>query len=128
MGKYSLGKSKSTINEQITKENLFIDEKRCKKLQTNIDKNLELIEKSMINIERLLNKSLSMGAVSGTRTKVFKSWSRKCKSQANSAASLRDKIVESYEADVKYYPIKELNDKIKELETKIARLEKEGKR
>ena len=64
MGKYSLGKSKSTINEQITKENLFIDEKRCKKLQTNIDKNLELIEKSMINIERLLNKSLSMGAVS----------------------------------------------------------------
>ena len=42
MGKYDLGKSKSSINEEITKDNLFIDEKRCKKLVSSIDKNSDL--------------------------------------------------------------------------------------
>ena len=128
MGKYSLGKSKSSINEQITKGNLFIDEKRCGKLEASINKNLELIEKSMLNVEKLLNKSLKSGAVTGSRVKVFKSWSRKCNSQANSAARLRDKIREGYEADVKYYPIKQLDDRIAELEEKLAKLEKDEKR
>ena len=128
MGKYSLGKSNSSINEQITKDNLFIDEKRCSKLVNSIDKNLELIEQSMLNIEGLLNKSLSMGVVTSSRNKIFKSWSRKCKSQANSANKLREKITDSYGEDVRYYPIKLLEDKITALEDKIARLEKDEKR
>lgn len=128
MGKYSLGKSNSSINEQITKDNLFIDEKRCSKLVNSIDKNLELIEQSMLNVESLLNKSLSMGVVTSSRNKVFKSWSRKCKSQANSANNLREKVTNSYEEDVRYYPIKLLEDKITALEDKVAQLEKNEKR
>ena len=128
MGKYSLGKSKSSINEQIKKDSLFVDEKKSSKLIASIDKNLELIEKSMLNIEGLLNKSINSGAVSNSRTKIFKSWARKCKSQANSANKLKDKINESYQADVKYYPIKVLDDRIAELEQKLAQLEKDEKR
>lgn len=128
MGKYSLGKSNSVINEQMTKDNLFIDEKRCSKLEQSINKNLELVEQSMLSIEKLLNKSLSSGAVSSSRIKIFKSWSRKCKSQANSSNRLREKIENSYEADINYYPIKVLEDKINNLEEKIAQLEKAGER
>lgn len=128
MGKYDLGKSKSSINEEITRDNLFIDEKRCEKLVSSIDKNLELIEKSMLSIEKLLNKSLKDGVVTGSRVKVFKSWSRKCSSQANSASKIREKVDGAYEYDIKYYPIKALDDRIKELEYKIDQLMKEEKR
>ena len=56
MGKYNLGKSAASVNVAINKDDLFVDEKKCGKLVKSIDKNLELLEKSMMNIERLLNK------------------------------------------------------------------------
>ena len=128
MGKYNLGKSTVSVNVEINKDDLYVDEKKCGKLVKSIDKNLELIEKSMMNIERILNKSISAGAVTSSRAKVFKSWSRKCKSQANSALKLREKVEASYAEDVKKYPIKVLDDRIMELEKKLALLEKEEKR
>lgn len=127
MGKYNLGKRKSAVNEKITKDNLFVDEARAQKLTGNIDKNLELIEKSLLSIDKLLMKAVNTGDIKGSRIKVFKSWSRKCKSQANSAEKLRGKMKESYEKDVRLYPVKVLDDKIADLEKKIALLEgKEG--
>ncbi|MBQ3297285.1 MAG: hypothetical protein IJJ63_00855 [Bacilli bacterium] len=128
MGKYNLGKSNASVNIHITKDNLFIDEKRCNELINNIDNNLELIEKTMLNIERILNRSVSLKAVTSTRVKVFKSWARKCKSQATSVERLREKLATGYDEDVRYYPIKVLDDRIKELEEKIALLEKSEKR
>ena len=82
----------------------------------------------MLSIEKLLSKSLKDGVVTGSRVKVFKSWSRKCSSQANSASKIREKVKDVYEYDIKYYPIKALDDRIKELESKIDQLMKEEKR
>ncbi len=128
MGKYNLGKSKTSVNVQITKDNLYIDEKRCKKLEKSIEKNLDVLEKSMMNIEVILNKAVKTGAVTSSRAKVFKSWGRKCKSQANSASKLKEKISTSFAEDAKNYPIKLLDERIMELEKKLASLEKVEKR
>ena len=118
MKKTNLGKSNSVVSEKLDKNNLFVDEKKSKKVVYNIDKNLELIADSMTNIEKLLNKTLSTTKVSSSRIKVFRLWSRKCKSQANSAEKLREKLVNGYEEDVRTYPLKKLeeeyNDKFDE--------------
>ena len=123
MGKYSLGESTSSLNGQISETNHYINEEECKKLISSINKNLENIEKSMLDLEKSLNKALKDGAVTGSRIKVFKSWSRKCKSQANSAIKLKEKIAENYEAEINYKPINELDKRINELENKLAQLE-----
>ena len=128
MKKTNLGKSNSVVSEKLDKNNLFVVEKKSKKVVYNIDKNLELIADSMTNIEKLLNKTLSTTKVSSSRIKVFRLWSRKCKSQANSAEKLREKLVNGYEEDVRTYPLKKLEDRIKELEARISQLDEEEKR
>ncbi len=123
MGKYSLGESTSSLNDMIASSDHYINEEKCKKLIASINKNLDAIEKSMLDLEKSLNSALKEGAVTGSRIKIFKSWSRKCKSQANSAIKLKEKIAENYEIDINYQPVHELDNRIKELERKLAKLE-----
>ena len=124
MKKTNLGKSSSVVSEKLDKNNLFVDEKKSKIVVDNINKNLELVSDSMTNIEKLLNKTLSSTKVSSSRIKVFRLWARKCKSQANSAEKLREKLVNGYEEDVRNYPLKKLEDRINELESKLKQLNK----
>ena len=60
MKKTNLGKSNSVVSEKLDKNNLFVDEKKSKKVVYNIDKNLELIADSMTNIEKLLTRYLRL--------------------------------------------------------------------
>ncbi|MBQ6498225.1 MAG: hypothetical protein IJI58_05870 [Bacilli bacterium] len=125
MGKYSLGELTSSLNGKLTESNHYINEDKCKKLIADIDKNLNAIEKSMLDLEKTLNKALKDGVVTGSRIKIFKSWARKCKSQATSAIKLKEKIAENYDADINYQPIQSVADRINELENMLAQLEKE---
>jgi hypothetical protein len=128
MKKYNLGKKEVVVSDKLSKNELYVDEKRAVKIEASIEKNLELISDSMLNIEKLLSKTLNTAKVSSSRVKIFKLWARKCKSQANSAETIKNKINESFNLDLRFYPIKLLDDRINELSEKIALLEKnEGK-
>ena len=58
MGKYNLGKSNASVNIHITKDNLFIDEKRCNELINNmVNKYLTYSEDIRANYE-IINENL----------------------------------------------------------------------
>ena len=122
MGKYSLGKSTTVMNEKLVKDGIFLNEAKAEPIVNNILKELDDISKSLQKINILLNSSVSMGIVKGSRGVTFKSWAKKSKEQANNALKLGDKVSSKYNRDVKDYPIKLLDERIAELERKIEEL------
>ena len=119
MGKYNLGKSTTEIQNRIVKDKLSINESKSRPLVKDINKQLDNIVDSLHKINNILNRTVSIGLVKGSKGNSFKSWAKKSKSQADNALKLKEKLNESYETDVREYPIKLLDQRIKELEEKI---------
>ena len=120
MGKYSLGKSTTKMGSKITKDELYLNEAKVDPVIRNINKELDGINDSLQKINIILNKSVKLGAVKGSKANTFKSWAKKSKGQAANALKLKEKVSTKYNKDVKDYPIKLLDDRIAELEKKIA--------
>ena len=120
MGKYNLGKAKVEIQNQITKDRLYVNEAKANSIVKDIDSKLDNVATSFNKINNILNRTVTMGMIKGTRGNSFKSWAKKSKSQASNALKLKEKMNEKYSDDVKDYPISLLNERIEELERKIA--------
>ena len=124
MGKYSLGDASINVSDNVDKSQLFVDEKHADALVSDIEKELSNINSSSMKVQLLINQSVNMGAVSGKRAVAFKSWARKAKSQASQVAKLNENLENNYQADVRNYPIQKLDQRIAELEKKIAAMAK----
>ena len=119
MGKYNLGKSTKEVQNKIVKDKLSINEAKAKTLVKDIDKQLDNISDSLHKINNILNRSVSIGLIKGSKGNSFKSWAKKSKGQADNAIKLKTRLDESFETDVREYPIKLLDQRIAELEKKI---------
>ena len=119
MGKYNLGKSTKEVQNKIVKDKLSINESKAKPLVKDIDKQLDNISDSLHKINNILNRSVSIGLIKGSKGNSFKSWAKKSKGQADNAIKLKTRLDESFETDVREYPIKLLDQRIAELEKKI---------
>ena len=120
MGKYNLGKSTTKIDQRLVKEGIYINEVKADPIVRNILKELDDVSVSLQKINIILNRSVNIGVVKGNKANTFKSWARKGKEQANNALKLKEKLSTKYDKDVRDYPIKLLDDRIAELEKKIA--------
>lgn len=124
MGKYSLGRSTTKMGGKLSKNELYINEVKTEPVVNNILKELDDISNSLQKININLNRVVKIGAVKGSKANTFKSWARKSKEQATNALKIREKVSIKYNKDVRDYPIKLLDDRIKELEDRIAMLSK----
>ena len=120
MGKYSLGKVDLELSKLLNKKDLYIDVKKVSKIESDMEKQLESIRVSLININNLLNVAAKSEFVKGQKANSLKSWAKKAKSQSLSADKLKEKLNILYSQDFYEYPLKLLNDRIAELEKRIA--------
>lgn len=120
MGKYNLGKSTSKVLSTVSSEGIYLNEAKSDKIVKNSLKELDNISDSLSKVNIILNKAAGLGILSNSRSNTFKAWAKKSKEQANNALKVREKLDNNYSMDVKNYPIKLLDDRIAELERKIA--------
>jgi len=124
MGKYNLGKSTTRVGSKLNKNELYMNEVKAEPIINNILKELDSISSSLQKINITLNRTVKIGIIKGNKANTFKAWARKSKEQANNALKLKEKVSSKYNKDVKDYPIKLLDDRIAELEQKIAAMSK----
>ncbi len=124
MGKYNLGMSSSEVANFFDKKNLYVDNKKAKVLVDDTLKQLEIINSSLSKVSALLFEAVSLKYVKGSRASAFKGWARKSKAQAAASLKLSNSVHTKLEDDIRDYPIKLLDDRIAELERKIASLTK----
>lgn len=122
MGKYNLGKSTTKVGDKLVKEGIYLNEVKADPIIKNIMKELDEVSTSLQKINITLNRSVNIGVVKGNKANTFKSWARKSREQAGNALKVKEKVSTKYSKDVKDYPIKLLDERIAELEKKIAML------
>ena len=123
MSKYDLASSSINISD-IDREHIFINDKKVKNIEKDMEKQLDVVRSSLLNINSLLNRCVNLKIVKGSRIDVYKGWARKAKTQRHSAEKAKVSLSEQYSADLINYPIKLLDERINELEKKIADLMK----
>ena len=124
MGKYNLGMSSSEVANFFDKKNLYVDNKKAKVMVDDVVKQLDIINSSLSKVSALLFESVSLKYVKCSRATAFTGWARKAKSQAAASLKLSNNVHTKLEDDIRDYPIKLLDDRIAELERKIASLTK----
>ncbi|MBQ9018822.1 MAG: hypothetical protein IJ097_00740 [Bacilli bacterium] len=122
MGKYNLGKSNIVVQNKVNKEELFVNEVKADVIVKDINRQLDGISNSLHKINNILNRTVKIELVKGSKANTFKSWAKKAKSQSDNSIKLKEKFNSKYEQDVKDYPIKLLDERIAELERKIANM------
>lgn len=124
MGKYSLGKKEIIIDQRISKDNLFIDERKVASVEKKIERDLDKISTSLATISNLLNYSVNSDLVKGMRGKAFRSWAKKAKSQSNNASKMKNKLHERCVEDIAKQRIADLDKKISKLEKELAEIDR----
>ena len=122
-----MGKHRTTTTEVsgIEKDRLYINESKMRSLSKDMQKQLTVIAESLNHLSDSLNQLVSQKVVTGNRVDSYKSWSKRAKSQAIAAEKLIASLNEKCNADLQLYPIQLLDERIAELEKKIASLTNE---
>ena len=122
-----MGKHRTTTTEVsgIEKDRLFINEAKMRSLSKDMQKQLTVISESLEHLSESLNLLISQKVVTGNRVDSYRSWSKRAKSQAIAAEKLIASLNEKCNADLQLYPIQLLDERIAELEKKIASLTNE---
>ncbi len=122
-----MGKHRTTTTEVsgIEKDRLYINESKMRSLSKDMQKQLTVIAESLNHLSESLNQLVSQKVVTGNRVDSYKSWSKRAKSQAIAAEKLIASLNEKCNADLQLYPIQLLDERIAELEKKIASLTNE---
>ena len=124
MGKYNLGEANIDLAKMLDKKKFYVNIKKTSKVEKDMEKQLEAMRVSLANINNLLNRSVKEEFVKGKRADAFKSWSKKAKSQSVNASKVLDKLNVKYEEDAREYPLRVLDNRIAELEAKLAKMSK----
>ena len=122
MGKYNLGVVSTEISSDFDKSRLYINDVKVKSIEKDMEKQIDVIRSSFYSINNLLNRAVNQKVVSGSRVDVFKGWAKKSKAQAISAEKLKSQLTDAYSSDLRDYPMMLLNERIAELEKKIANI------
>ena len=120
MSKFDL-KSNSSV-KNIEKGNLYINSSKLKTIHKNIEKELDVVRSSLMNVNTLLNKVVKMDCIGGKRTEIFKGWAKVSKTQALAALKLKEQYNEKYKDDLQSYILKVLDERITDIEKRIDAL------
>ena len=110
----------------IPKDELILNEAKAKKHVNDIEKQLDVLNRSFKDISVTLNKMINQKVIKENRIDNYKGLAKKCHSQSIAADKLKNSFLDSYQKDLQYYPIKLLDERISELEKKIQSLTEES--
>ena len=120
MEKKNYGVIVNKITKYVDKNELYLDDKKLDSVIKNIIEQFEIIEESLNSISIILGRSVDV--VGKNRLDVVKDLKRRTKSQADSVRKLSESLSTKYDEDARNYPLKLLNDRIAEIEKKLAEL------
>ena len=123
-----MGKKNSTTKIEVTginKDHLYINESKMRTLSKDMQKQLGILSESLSNIHVSLNKLVNHKVVKGSRLDKFRGLSKKAKAQSIAADKLMNTLTDKCSEDLQLYPIQLLDERIAELEKKIASLTNE---
>ncbi len=106
----------------IDNDRLFVNDVKVKSITKDMQKQLDIVRISFMNINNSLNQLVNQKVIKGSRLDAVKNLSKKAKSQATATEKLKDTLIQKSTEDMQLYPIQLLDERIAELEKKIENL------
>lgn len=123
MGRFNLGDATTKVNSKINDGDLYLDYSNAKFLFNDILLQYDYIYSSLTSLNILLNKAVNLNYVNGNSIDIFKGWSKKCSSQANSTIQRKESLIEKFTNDEKLFSLNVLDSQIESIEKQISSLE-----
>lgn len=120
MKKISIEKTNILLHDNMNKKKLSLDAEKMEPLKKNILKSLETIHKSLSDLDVILNKMALKKSFSDEYNIFAQQCAKKCVSQAQSVRTLIDNFEIKYNDDYKSILIQDLDDRISDIERRIA--------
>ena len=112
----------SKLGKNMKKNNLVVNQKNASPLINDMIKQMSVIEDSLNQINNILNKAVYKKVVDGKDIDTFINVGTKCTSTAGSFNKLSTNTEIKFNDSLKKFQIKELNERISNLEDKISLL------
>ncbi len=122
MKKLILDKTNVELNKKMNKKSLSLDTKKADSIKKNIVKQLDVIYKTLNQLDSILNKMAMKKSFSDEYNGFAVLCAKKCISQAQAARSLITNFETKYNDDQKSILIQDLDDRISFLEEKLAKI------
>ena len=119
MKRVNLGKPTATIHENMSRKKLHIDTIHVDSIKKNIEKQLDVLEKSFGQLSNLLNKASYKKLFREEYNAVSLQCSKKSLALSEDFKEIKDNLEVKYNDDVKMVLINNLNERISYLESKL---------
>lgn len=121
MKKIDLGKPTTNLSEKVNRKDLYVDSTKGDKLKNNIFKQMDIINKTLVELDSTLNKMSYKKAFSDEYVNLSVQCAKKCLSQSKLGVNLRSSFEEKYTEDARNYVIKNLDERISYIENIILK-------
>ena len=108
------------LSESMNKKKLYLDSANASTIEKEIERQLTSINKTLNNINSILNKAIYKKMVKGDSSKKFIDLSKKISSNIESSNKLANDLALKFDSDFKDYSIGILDSRISELEKKLS--------
>ena len=112
----------SLLHANMDRRNLSLDTKKADPHKKNMMKQLEIIHKTLTDLETTLNRMSIKRVFADNKHSLSMQCAKKCSSQAQAARSLKNNLELKYMDDQKMILIRELDDRITDLEKRMEEL------
>jgi len=119
MKKINLGKSTATVNKNVNRKSLYLDNKHADSIKKDIIKQLNDISKTYDKLSEVLNKMSYKKMCNESYNSISLQCSKECHTQKDFADRLVKDIEYKYNDDLKTLLIKNLDERISYLEKKF---------
>ena len=125
MGKYDLGKAYRKVSDEVSENELYIDKERADYLVNHIEKQLDIIRASLLNINNVMNQIINSKELPSSRVDVIRGWSRKAKKQGLEAEKIKEFLKANYNSALVDSSDKILDEYIKDIKEKLEAMSNE---
>ena len=125
MGKYDLGKAYRKVSDEVSENELYIDKERADYLVNHIEKQLDIIRASLLNINNVMNQIINSKELPSSRVDVIRGWSRKAKKQGLEAEKIKEILAANYDSALVDSSDKILDEYIKDIKDKLEAMSNE---
>jgi len=125
VGKYDLGKAYRKVSDEVSENELYIDKERADYLVNHIEKQLDIIRASLLNINNVMNQIINSKELPSSRVDVIRGWSRKAKKQGLEAEKIKEILAANYDSALVDSSDKILDEYIKDIKDKLEAMSNE---
>ena len=124
MGNFKLQRANITLSSKMNSENLYVDTAVATQRIENLEQHYKLVIQQMEDMSECLKKLITVGNVKGEYETLIKGWNKVLQKQIAYTKNKKSSMIRRFKSDVQDIAINTLTKDIREISSKINKIDK----